>query len=131
MGFLEALFFFSAPSHLNKKFNFLNYWAAMAFYFHYFGKKITGSSVDKKKLKNFTIGLSRYYRKNIFKIPFVIKRLRKFASQYEIFFKKYDIILSPVTSNPAPKIGYLSAEPELKLLFNALKILYPLQHIKI
>lgn len=105
--------------------DFSIYWGALAFFFHHFGKKITGSSIDKKKFEKFTLGLSRFYMKNILKTPFVIRRLRKFASQYEAFFHKYDILLSPTTSNPAPVLGYLDTELDFNTAFERLQNFVP------
>ena len=105
--------------------DFFIYWAALAFSFHHFGKKITGNTIDKNKFEKFTLGLSHYYRKNILKTPFVIKRLRKFTQQYEKFFERYDIFLSLTASNFAPKLGNLSTELDFDIAFQRLKKFIP------
>ncbi|MBU1341763.1 MAG: amidase, partial [Proteobacteria bacterium] len=92
--------------------DFIIYWAALAFYFYYFGKKVTGDTVDKKQLEKLTVGFSKLYKKNILKTPFVIRRLKKFSNQYAAFFNDYDLLLTPTTSTPPPKIGYL--DPNLE-----------------
>ncbi|MBW1812361.1 MAG: amidase [Deltaproteobacteria bacterium] len=100
--------------------DFSIYWGALAFFFHHFGKKITGSKIDKKKFEKFTLDLSGFYMKNILKTPFLIRRLRKFAYQYEAFFNKYDLILSPTTSTSAPVLGYLDTELDFNIAFERL-----------
>ena len=100
--------------------DFSIYWGALAFFFHHFGKKTTGSKIDKKKFEKLTVGLSGFYRKKILKTPFVIKRLRKFAYQYEAFFDQYDLILSPTTSTSAPALGYLDTELDFNVAFERL-----------
>jgi amidase len=115
----------SFPFHSQVMDDFFIYWAALAFSFHHFGKKITGQTIDKNKFEPFTTGLSRHYLKNIFKTPFVIKRLRKFAHQYENFFDPYDILLSPTASSSAPELGYLSTELDFDIAFKRLKEFIP------
>jgi amidase len=65
---------------------------------------------DKKKLEIWTLGLSRFFRKNFFKAPFIIRRLKKFSKAYEDIFSDYDILLCPALSHAPPKIGYLGPE---------------------
>jgi amidase len=113
------------PFHTQVMDDFFIYWAAMAFSFHHFGEKIVGSPINKDKLEKFTLGLSRYYRNNILKTPFVIRRLRKFAHQYEKLFDQYDIILSLTASGSSPKLGYLNTEMDFDLAFERLKQFIP------
>ena len=90
--------------------DFWVYWGLLAFYIQLFGKKFFGKEFEKKKMEQFTKELSRYFRKNLLRVPFVIKRLRKFAQQYVEVFNQYDILLSPALSHPPPKHGYLGPE---------------------
>jgi amidase len=92
--------------------DFIIYWAALAFYFYYFGKKVTGDAIDKRKLEKLTVGFSKFYKKNILKTPFVVRRLKKFSNNYEALFNDYDLLLSPTVSTLPPKIGYL--DPNLE-----------------
>ena len=100
--------------------DFSIYWGALAFYFHHFGKKITKGPIDKKKFERFTLGLSGFYMKNILKSISIVKRLRKFAYQYEMFFNQYDLILSPTTSTSAPDLGYLDTNLDFNLALERL-----------
>jgi amidase len=86
---------------------FIIYWGSLAFNIHHFGKKLFKTEFDKKKLEIWTLGLSRFFRKNLLKSPFVIRRLKRFSSQYEDIFLKYDILLSPTLVHPPPKLGYI------------------------
>jgi amidase len=113
------------PFHSQVMDDFFLYWAAMAFSFHHLGKKITGDPIDKKKLEKFTLGLSRHYRNNILKTPFVIRRLRKFTREYEAFFDSYDILLSLTASDASPKLGYLGTEVDFDVAFERLKKFIP------
>ena len=113
------------PFHPQVMNDFFVYWAALAFSFYHFGEKIVGSTIDKNKLEKFTLGLNRYFRKNILKTPFVIRRLRKFAHQYETLFDEYDILLSLTASGSAPKLGYLDTEIDFDIAFERLKQFIP------
>ncbi|MCG8685948.1 MAG: amidase [Desulfobacterales bacterium] len=113
------------PFHSQVMDDFFIYWAAIAFSFKYFGKKITGSKINNKNLEPFTIGLSNYYFKRILKTPFVLKRLRKFVQLYESFFKTYDLLLSPTAAGSAPKLGFLSTELDFNIAFERLKEFIP------
>ncbi len=100
------------PFHEQVMFDFMVYWGMMAFSIDLFGKKIIASGFNRKKLEECTIGMSRLFRENLFKAPFVIRRLFKFARHYEDIFKKYDILLSPTLSHPPPELGYIGPEVE-------------------
>jgi amidase len=77
----------------------------LAFIIHYFGKKLFNTEFDKKKLENWTLGLGRFFRRNLSIAPTILRRLKKFSSRYEHTFSDYDILLSPTLSHAPPKIG--------------------------
>ena len=101
--------------------DFLIYWGMLAFFIHHFGNKIFKIEFDKKKLENWTLGLSRFFSKNLLKAPFTIKRLKKFSSQYESIFSDYDILLSPTLSHAPPKIGYIGPEVSFETHFERVR----------
>ena len=87
---------------------------------------------DKKKLEVWTLELSRFFRNNILKAPFIIRRLKKFSNQYENIFLDYDILLSPTLSHAPPKIGYIGPEVSFQTHFERLRqyvAFTPLQNI--
>jgi len=101
--------------------DFLIYWGMMAFFIHHFGKKLFKTGFDREKLELWTLELSRFFRKNLFKAPFIIKRLKKFPAQYENIFSNYDILLSPTLAHAPPKIGYLGPEISFETHFERLR----------
>ena len=101
--------------------DFFIYWGMLAFFIHHFGKMILDTGFDKKKLEIWTLGLSRFFRKNFLKTPFSIRRLKKFSKQYEDIFSNYDILLSPTLSHASPKIGYLSPQVSFETHFERLR----------
>jgi amidase len=90
--------------------DFIHYWGMLSFFIHHFGKMLFKTEFDKKKLEIWTLGLSRFFRKNFFKAPFIIRRLKKFSKAYENIFSDYDIFLCPTLSHAPPKIGCLGPE---------------------
>ncbi|CAB1059191.1 hypothetical protein D1BOALGB6SA_3949 [Olavius sp. associated proteobacterium Delta 1] len=100
---------------------FLIYWGMVAFYIHHFGKKLFKTEFDREKLEIWTLELSRFFRKNLLKAPFIIRRLKKFSHQYENIFSNYDILLSPTLAHAPPKIGYLGPEISFETHFERLR----------
>jgi len=97
----------SSPFNAKLADDFIIYWAMQAFIFHHFGKKLLKTEFSKKKLEIWTLGLSRFFRNNLLKAPFAIRRLKKFSNQYKNIFPGYDILLSPTLVHPPPEIGYI------------------------
>ena len=87
--------------------DFLLYWAMLAFMFHRFGSSVYGKPVKKAYLEPLTLGLSRYFSRNLYKLPMALKRLRAFTVTYQQAFAGFDVMLSPMLGHPPPKIGYL------------------------
>ena len=111
----------SCPFKTNEMGDFLIYWGMLAFYIHHLGKKLFKTEFDKKKLENWTLGLSRFFRKNLFKTPCIIRSLKKFSKQYENIFSDYDILLTPTLSHAPPKIGYIGPEVSFKNHFERIR----------
>jgi amidase len=112
--------------------DFIIYWGMLAFFIQHFGKKIIDTGFDKNELEIWTLGLSRYFIKNLLKAPFIIRRLKKFSKQYENIFSDYDILLSPTLSHAPPKIGYLGPEISFETHFERIReyvAFTPLQNI--
>jgi amidase len=112
--------------------DFYFYWGMVAFVLHHFGKKLFAVEFDRHKLEPWTLELSRVFRKNLLKFPFIIRRLKKFSNQYEDNFSNYDIILSPTLSHAPPKIGYLGPEVNFQNHFARIRryvAFTPLQNI--
>jgi amidase len=90
--------------------DFLNYYGFFAYVLKNFGGLILDSKPDKKKLENFTTGLSDQFRKNFFRIRGSLKRLKATGAATEKLFDKYDLIMTPVLSHAVPPIGHFSID---------------------
>jgi amidase len=111
----------SCPFDMQVMDDFLIYWGLLAFYIYHFGRKLFATEFDKKKLESWTLGLSRFFKKNLLKTPFIIRSLKKFSYQYENIFSDYDILLSPTLSHAPPKIGYLGPEVSFETHFERVR----------
>jgi amidase len=90
--------------------DFLRYWAFLAFAIEHGGRTMYGPDFDPRLLEPLTLGLSRYFRSLAATLPATLLRLRRFEHTYAQFMARYDVLLSPVLSHPAPPIGYLAAD---------------------
>jgi amidase len=90
--------------------DFLNYYGLFAYALKNFGGLFLDSKPDKKQLENFTTGLARQFRRNIFGISRSLKRLKNHCADAESLFGKYDLILTPVLAHSVPPIGHFSID---------------------
>lgn len=88
--------------------DFLVYWACLAFSLRTAGKRIIDPSFDKSRLDGLTIGLSRHFRRNFFRLPTALYRLSRSSRVSAEFFEKHDVLLSPVLAHTTPRLGHLS-----------------------
>ena len=110
--------------------DFLLYWAMLAFSFNNFSRSIYRSRIDKNKLEPLTLGLGKYFRKNMYKMPMALKRLRAFKHEYARAFHSFDVMLSPVTGHPPPEIGYLSPDISFSSTMERLRRFVPFTAIQ-
>ena len=101
--------------------DFLRYWAALAFAVQFGGTPVHGPDFDARQLEPFTLGMSRFLRSVAPRMPASILRLRRFVDEYPIALGKADVLLTPVTSQVAPIIGFLA--PDLDLTTHLVRLL--------
>ncbi|MCK6549948.1 amidase [Myxococcota bacterium] len=63
---------------------------------------------DPSRLEPWTRSLGAHARENWWKIPTALYRLQRYRSDYARTFARCDVVLSPTTAGPAPRIGHLS-----------------------
>ncbi len=90
--------------------DFIVYWGMLAFSIKHFGGLFFGKGFDKTKVEPLTTGLSRYFLKKSYKVPFLPLRLRQFSRLYKNILKEYDVLLSPALGHAPPEIGYMGPE---------------------
>jgi amidase len=101
--------------------DFATYWGLLSFLIATFGKRVMHPDFDRDQLDNLTRGLVALYKRNAWRTPGVIYRLRRTAREYARAFDTYDVVLSPVLAHTPPPLGYLSPEHDFETLFERLR----------
>tara|TARA_R110001592_G_scaffold291131_1_gene560388 strand:- start:22164 stop:23621 length:1458 start_codon:yes stop_codon:yes gene_type:complete len=100
--------------------DFTMYWGMLAYMVQKTGKLSLNKEFDKQKLDALSIGLAKHYRKQMYKTPFMLSRLKKHALQFQAPFETYDLYLSPVLSQSPRPLGELNPSQSFDSLFDRL-----------
>ncbi len=87
--------------------DFLLYWASLAMALVRTGRLTFGSSFDRSRLDNLTLGLDRYATRNLHRVPLAITRLSRLRRVTERFYRDYDVLLTPTLAEGTPRVGHL------------------------
>jgi Asp-tRNA(Asn)/Glu-tRNA(Gln) amidotransferase A subunit family amidase len=71
------------------------------------GSSSGSAAFDRGRLNNLTLGLDRYARRNMHRLPVAIMRLRAVRRRTAQFFGAYDAVLTPTVADETPRLGYL------------------------
>jgi len=96
--------------------DFVAYWGLLAFSTQHFGKGVMGPDFDNRHTDNLTRGLAKQFGRNAYKLPLVLRGLKRSTRQYADFFNNHDLILTPVLSHTVPKLGYLSPDNDFETM---------------
>src|SRR5690554_155357 len=107
---------------INKSFpqDFALYWAMLAFGVKARGHKLMHPDFDKRKTDGLTNGLDAMFRKNFWRLPAAIWRLKRSWNDYARHMTHYDAVLTPVLGQTTPPLGHLSPTVPFDLLFERL-----------
>jgi amidase len=70
-------------------------------------RRAFGDTFDRSRLNNLTLGLDRYARRNMHRLPVAIMRLRTVRRRTAQFFGAYDAVLTPTVADETPRLGHL------------------------
>ena len=87
--------------------DFLLYWSMLALFLVRTGRRRHRGSWDPGNLDNLTVGLARHARRNLHKVPFAVRRLKRSRRESAAFFAGHDVVLSPTLATETPLIGHL------------------------
>lgn len=96
--------------------DFTLYWCLFAFSIETFGKRLFGREFDKSLLDPLSLGLAGQFKRNFWRIPGVIRRLKGAAARLKQRTAGHEVFMSPVIARVTPELGHLSpgvAYPEL------------------
>jgi amidase len=100
--------------------DFALYWALLAFGMKMNGKRLTHPGFNKKQVDNLTNGLARKFRKQFYRLPSTLWRLKRSSRDYAEAMKHYDAVLTPVVGHTTPLLGHLSPTTPFDTLFDRL-----------
>lgn len=86
--------------------DFVEYWAFLAFVLQKSTPRTDGAG--ERDFDSLTVGLADRFRRNRFRLPAVVRRLRAARADYLSLFGDIDVVLSPVVGHTTPELGVLS-----------------------
>jgi amidase len=110
--------------------DFLLYWGLLAL-----GQmQMSGRAADfdRTRLDNLTLGLDRFVRRNVHRLPLALIRLRGAHRHTARFARTYDAVLTPTLAHETPPIGYLDPTADYHQIIDRLQdwVAYtPLQNV--
>ena len=88
--------------------DFVLYWGMLAMAMVRTGRRAFGTTFDRTRLDNLTLGLDRHTGRNLHRLPLAIMRLRRLRRRTARFFTTYDAVLMPTLADETPRVGYLA-----------------------
>ena len=96
--------------------DFVQYWGLLAELACAAGRFTFDRSFDTSKVDGLTAGLRAHHRRNLWRTPGALRRLRGIRRAYAAMFARHELVLSPVLAHVTPLLGHLSPQvpyPEL------------------
>ncbi|PPI83856.1 amidase [Marinobacter maroccanus] len=109
------------PVHSAFPDDFALYWALLAFGIRANGKKLLHPAFDKRRTDGLTNGLDRMFRRQFWRLPAALWRLKHSWHDYAHAMAGFDAVLTPVLGHATPTLGHLSPEVPFDTLFERLR----------
>jgi amidase len=90
--------------------DFLRYWGLLAWIQTRLGRLTMHWGFDRSKVEPWTRGLARFFSTEIRAGLAATWRLRRFTQTFAETMERYDVLVSPVLAEPAPRLGYLATD---------------------
>jgi len=100
--------------------DFSLYWGMLSFLVKQSAKLTFSASFTPNAMDNLSHGLANHYRKNLYKTPLFIYRLKQAAQQFTSQFETYDAYLSPVLAQTTRPLGELHPSTDFDELLERL-----------
>ncbi|MBW0149211.1 amidase [Marinobacter arenosus] len=100
--------------------DFALYWALLAFGVKANGRKLFHPGFDKQRVDGLTDGLAGKFRRQFYRLPAALWRLRRSYQHYARAMSGFDAVLTPVLGHTTPPIGYLNPSVPFDTLFERL-----------
>ena len=109
------------PVHSAFPDDFALYWALLAFGVRANGKKLLHPGFDKHRTDGLTNGLDRMFRRQFWRLPTALWRLKRSWHDYAHAMAGFDAVLTPVLGHTTPTLGHLSPDVPFDTLFERLR----------
>lgn len=109
------------PVHRAFPEDFALYWALLAFGVRTNGKKMLHPAFDKRRTDGLTNGLDRMFRREFWRLPTALWRLKRSWHDYAHAMAGFDAVLTPVLGHTTPALGHLSPDVPFDTLFERLR----------
>ena len=109
------------PVHSTFPDDFALYWALLAFGIRANGRKLLHPAFDKHKTDGLTNGLDRMFRRQFWRLPTALWRLKRSWHDYAHAMAGFDAVLTPVLGHTTPALGHLSPDVPFDTLFERLR----------
>lgn len=100
--------------------DFALYWAFLAFGVKANGRRLMHPQFDKHRVDGLTNGLAHKFKRQFYRLPGALWRLRRSYHDYARAMAGFDAMLTPVLGHTTPEIGYLSPTLPFDTLFDRL-----------
>ena len=101
--------------------DFARYWALLGMLVTLTGRHIFDPDFDVRRTENLTRGLAARSRRELLRMPGVVRRLRRSTRTYRAAFTEVDVLLSPTLAHTTPLLGHLSPSLGFEELFPRLE----------
>lgn len=109
------------PVHSTFPDDFALYWALLAFGIRANGKKMLHPAFDKRRTDDLTNGLDKMFRRQFWRLPTALWRLKRSWHDYAHAIAGLDAVLTPVLGHTTPPLGHLSPNLPFDTLFDRLR----------
>lgn len=106
------------PAHFAD--DFLLYWAFLATALVRGGRRMFGPTFDRTRLDNLTLGLDRYARRHLYRLPVATLRLAASRRHTARLFRSFDALLLPTLPDPPLRVGYLDPTADYQQIIDRL-----------
>lgn len=87
--------------------DFLLYWSMLSLYLLRTGRISFGSTWDRTKVDNLSLGLAKHCAANLRHFPAATARLRRTSAASAALYADWDVLLTPTLATPTPRLGHL------------------------
>jgi amidase len=108
------------PMPASFKDDFLLFWSSLATLTVTTGRAAHGSSWDRSRLDNLTLGLHRHCRGNLHRMPGAVRRLRRSTELSQELHGRYDVVLTPTLARETPELGWLDPTQDYETIMGRL-----------